>query len=387
MGAALSLTLGCSHEPPIIQYQVPTTVPAALTQEDDRMIAAILPQRDQAWFFKILGPISAVSEVEVVFREFVEDVQFDGGLPTLKSLPSGWRRGQDRAMRFASIDINTESKQLDLSISQLSRMDDWPKLVAMNVNRWRGQVGLGPSEEPWAGAEPMRRESENDAAPAIWVDIRGKPGSGTPPMMGGSMGAMPRGMSPIAGDVDPHAGLPQTAREAVAKARATEPERFKMDSAAQTAEDGEADEPLEFDAPDGWRPGRMSMMRLAAFNAGPDDAEAEITVINAGGDLRGNVARWMGQVLGGAPDDTQVDQIMEAAEKRRVGGRDAQRFLIGLGSDASDDASGDADSPAIDATIVPLEDSMSLFIKMSGPASTVRDQGDAVEAFLDSLRF
>ncbi|NNE00852.1 MAG: hypothetical protein HKN47_26350 [Pirellulaceae bacterium] len=136
---------------------------------------------------------------------------------------------------------------------------------------------------------------------------------------------------------------------------------------------------LKFERPDGWRDGKMSSMRLAAFNVGPEAESAEVTVMAAGGDLRANVARWIGQVIGEQPATDVVDTALENAEKLDVSGRPAQRFLL-TGTDAD---SGNA----IDATIVPLDSGASMFIKMTGPVATVNEQRDALGSFLQSLKF
>ena len=121
-------------------------------------------------------------------------------------------------------------------------------------------------------------------------------------------------------------------------------------------------------------------MRLAAFNVGPENQSAEITVITAGGDLRGNVARWLGQVRNGTVPDEVVDQALENAREVTVAGKSGKRFLLLSEKDADPRL-------AIDATIVPLGDdgASSLFIKMTGPAKTVENQVDAITLFLKSL--
>ncbi|PHQ32400.1 dihydrolipoyllysine-residue succinyltransferase component of 2-oxoglutarate dehydrogenase complex [Rhodopirellula bahusiensis] len=394
----LSILAGCSQEAPIVTYQVPTKMPAVLAAEDTRTIAAILPQKDQAWFFKIMGRESAVDSIDDTFREFVENVEFEDGKPNLDSVPADWRKGADRTMRFASYDINTPVQQLDLSVSQLSRMDDWSDFVVMNVNRWRKQVGLSESQKEWAAAETMTwsgADSEEFAdVPAIWVDVTGSASDAGPPMMAGGApfasmagGPMTGGASNAAPASDPHAGLPRDAQEAIEQAKASgasmpaaKEKAFPKESASDNAP--KSDPALDFDRPEGWRDGRMSMMRMAAFNAGPEEASAEITVISAGGDLRGNVARWMGQVDGGQPDDADVDQALESAEKLTVAGRDAQRFIL-----HPKDKSDDNQASSIDATIVPLENDFSLFIKMVGPAEVIADQDEAMRSFLKSLKY
>lgn len=119
-------------------------------------------------------------------------------------------------------------------------------------------------------------------------------------------------------------------------------------------------------------------MRLAAFDVGPEDAPAEVTVISAGGDLRGNVARWLGQIRSGQVPDEVVDEALSAAEPVEVDGRPGQRFI--LTADPAESGT------AIDATIVPLEGGVSLFIKMTGPFEIVSQESEPMHSFLKSLK-
>lgn len=314
------------------------------------MLAAIVPQASDTWFFKVTGPESAMELVADDFRRFVESIQFDEDGPVLSELPAGWRRGGESAMRFATLDVDTPQKQLNISISKLGRQEDWDEEVKMNVNRWRGQLGLASSDAKWADAEPISVASAD--GPSAWVDLVGAEsdtGMMSPPMMDGHP------------PISPGAGMAQ------GSAAPTTP----------SVADVPADPRLKFQRPEGWRDGRMSSMRMAAFNIGPEDSPAELTVIPAGGDLRGNVARWLGQVRGGSVPDDVVDQALANAKKIDVDGRPAQRFLL-TGEDSSS-------GTAIDATIVPLEEGISLFVKMTGPAQTVTEQSDAIASFLESL--
>ncbi|MFG0287622.1 MAG: hypothetical protein ACF8CQ_05595 [Rhodopirellula sp. JB044] len=394
-GGVLSciLFVGCAEQAPIITYEIPTAVPAALAAEDTRMVAAILPQEGQAWFFKIMGRESAVDGVVDEFREFVEQIEFQDGEPVIGELPENWKRGGERAMRFASIDINTPEQQLDLSISQLSRMDDWDALVTSNIVRWRKQVGLDATDQKWSGAEELEWKNADSSDPAVWLDVTGRPGeaaassmSGAPFAGGGPFsGSAPfagGGSMPSSGSPDPHAGLPRSAREAIAaRTKAVASGESSDDSGESAGNDRDAESKIQYDRPEGWRDGRMSMMRLAAFNVGPEDSAAEVTIINAGGDLRGNVARWMGQIRSSAVPDEDVDAALENAEQLEVSGHSAQRFVL------MPDDSGDADATAIDATIVPLEEGFSMFVKMTGPVETVKTQSEKMKAFLESIEF
>ena len=136
---------------------------------------------------------------------------------------------------------------------------------------------------------------------------------------------------------------------------------------------------LKFDRPDGWQDGKMLPMRWAAFNVGSEDSPAEVTVMPAGGELRGNVQRWIGQVIGEKPADTVVDKALKDAIKLQVNGRDAQRFVLTDGDDEQ--------STAIDATIVPMDGGVNMFIKMTGPAATIKEQNESLGEFLQTLEF
>lgn len=352
---------GCRNEDPIVTYTIPTTMPAQLQAGKERMLAAMVPRGDNIWFFKITGPEAAIERVEQPFKQFVTDIEFEDDHPHWETLPDGWQKAGEKAMRYASIDITTPEKQLDLSISRLPKHGDWDEQVVANVNRWRGQVGLAPSTEKWAEGKPLQVPSSD--GDSVWVDLVGEGGAagsmmGTPPFAGGAPFAHPpigqsSPMAEQAGQGDATAG---------------------PESSAKTT----GEPPLKYKAPAGWRDGRMSMMRWAAFNVGPDDAAAELTVMPAGGDLRENVARWIGQIRPSGSTDELVDQAFADAQTIQVDGRESKRYLL-LGEDTDE-------GTAIDATIIPLDDGMSLFVKMTGPTKTVRDASDEIADFLKSIQ-
>lgn len=374
--AALVLLVGCERSRPIVEYSIPTAMPEELEPARPRMLAAMVPRADENWFFKVVGPRDAVDTIEPTFRAFVQEVDFEGGVPDLEDLPSGWRRAGEKPMRYASIDIPTKRKQLDLSISRLPRQEDWDQEVGMNVNRWRDQVGLEPSEEKWAGAEPLEVAASEQTG--VWVDLVGEAGaqstSMTPPFAGGA-GAMPGGglaggaVAAGGGETPPVGAAAPPAAISSGSPGGTSPPRG--------ASGGGFD--LDYEMPEAWRPGRKSMMRLAAFNVGPEESPAEVTVIPASGDLRANVARWLGQIRDGKVPDDVVDEAMAEAETVEVDGRQGQRFLL----TAEQPASG----LAIDATVIPLQGGRSLFIKMTGPHAVVAQQEEAMRSFLSSLEW
>ncbi len=311
--------------------------PSANSAADERMLAAMVPKGSDVWFFKVKGAKGVVASLSKTFREFVEGVQFENGAPVLDNLPPTWVRGGARRFRYATLDVATPAGKLDISVSKLVRQQDkpWAEQVDMNVNRWRGQMGLPPSTEKWAGGQPLSVATADEGS--VWVDLAGDAGTVKTPTL----------------------DLPMTGQ----------------------TESGNKAEAVTYERPKGWRDGRMSSMRLAAFNVGPEDKSAEITVIPAGGDLRGNVARWLGQVRSGTVADEVVDQALDNAQDVTVAGKPGKRFLLEAEKDAEP-------RMAIDATIVPLggDGASSLFIKMTGPAETVENQVDAITLFLKSLK-
>jgi hypothetical protein len=373
---ALTILSGCEEPRQIVTYTIPTEVPAQLRPGQERMLAAMLPRGDEVWFFKVSGPESALANLEPVLREFVTGVSFDANGPVLDPLPAGWRRAGEKPLRFASINIDTPTKQLDLSISKLARQPDWDEQVKSNVNRWRGQVGLPAADEKWAAATELAIPTAD--APGVWVDLVG---TSSPPSMSPPFAAA-RPLAPGQEMPADHPPIPRSAIDGGATtptpATATAPSAAAGQAPRTADQAPAADSRIEFATPAGWRPGKMSSMRMAAFDAGPESASAELTVIPAGGDLRGNVKRWLGQIRGGEVTDAEVDQALAEATEVTVSGLPGQRYVL-IG-----------DEQSIDATIVPLpgsgENSISLFIKMTGPSQTVADQNEAVATFLDSVK-
>lgn len=365
----VTLIAACDSPPPIRTYEIRTDVPPTLAG-DERMLGLMVPEPDSAWFFKVVGPKEAIRYAEAPIRDFLGKVRFAEGKPDLKELPQGWVMGTERPMRFATLLIDTPTRELEMSISQLPRSEKWDEQVALNVNRWRGQMGLEDSTDPLAGAEKFALTSlgESPDSPA-WVDLAGR--------MNPNAGAMPGagGMPPFAGAGPPGAGPPDQAPPSQAPPNPGPPGATPTpaDNAGSTAAGP------KFVAPPEWRAGKMSMMRLAAFQIGPTDRQAELTIIQAGGDLRGNVDRWLGQVLGGPAPADVVDKSLADAQKLSVSGREAQRFFLSGGDDKPN-------AQAIDATIVSVGDGMSLFIKATGPAETLGEERERIGKFLESIR-
>ncbi len=368
--------VGCDETPPIRQYTVQTQVPETLLTRD-RMLAAIIPRSPKVWFAKMVGPTDAVDYAKNDVRRFVQELRFENDSPDLESLPGGWRQSPgDRPMRFATLLIDTPGKQLELAISDLPRTGDWDTQVLMNVNRWRGQLGLPDSDAPWGGGEVLQAVSA-DSEPAIWLDLTGQTkGPGAPMGPEATMGPG----APMISGVDGQRG-------AAKNQSSTSSASPLVPVAASQSASSVSDDKLAYAAPPQWRAGQVGGMRLAEFEIGPAEQTpaAELTIIPAGGDARGNVARWLGQIRGDSPPGDVVDRALEDAETLVVSGRDSQRYFLG-GQDGDAAAKSEEQAQAIDVTIVPMEGGMSLFIKATGPEDVLRAERERITLFLESIR-
>ena len=167
---------GCQRSEQIAHYRVPkeqeVSLPADTNEtasaadgqaptenstEPDRMLAAIVPHSNTAWFFKLSGPSGAVGKQTETFDALIKSVTFPqsaGGKPQWK-LPTGWEQKPGSQMRFATLVLPSEaaaddgrkspSKPLEVSVTSLpwSPQGEADQLLA-NVNRWRGQMQLKP---------------------------------------------------------------------------------------------------------------------------------------------------------------------------------------------------------------------------------------------------
>ena len=99
----------------------------------------------------------------------------NSGLPSLQfTQPAGWEKKAPTQMRVASFGVSQNGKQADISVIPLAGMAGTD---LANVNRWRGQVGLGalPETDVAALAEKVTVGDQ----PADLYDLTGTaPGSG-----------------------------------------------------------------------------------------------------------------------------------------------------------------------------------------------------------------
>ncbi len=151
--------------------------PAPDGRPQQRMLAAMVPDGDVVWTFKMSGPAELIAPQKGAFDAVVKSVQFgaavnpqtasatppptptpapgDGQafqIPGIASytLPEGWRIDpRPRQMREATLIVpGTGNETGEIVVSRLS-VNSLADLMP-NLNRWRGQVHLTPTSDPGA---------------------------------------------------------------------------------------------------------------------------------------------------------------------------------------------------------------------------------------------
>ncbi|MFK7765823.1 MAG: hypothetical protein AB8B55_01180 [Mariniblastus sp.] len=319
------------------------TMPVA-EKVQTRMVVAIFERPELTWFFKVSGPVDQVKSAEQSFREFVTNVEFKEGQPKWE-LPDAWSTGGQKPMRFATLLMNNENPPLELSISQLSSGQD----LLLNVNRWRGQIGLPPATKDDLDGQLSK---ESSAAGEYLVFDQTGLGSGTmrPPFAGGGPFSGGSGAAPFAGNA-PLAG---------------------MGSAAG------ANSGPKFAVPKGWTKLASSSIVRARLEKKLDGKSAQITIVEMPADANEwdpNVKRWGGQVGLGELSKEEFEKRTTEINVDGTAGKMVE--LIDLESESEL------------ATVAGMikRDGSAWFLKLSGDKNVVAEnQGDFKE-FVQSIRF
>ncbi|MEQ8846210.1 hypothetical protein [Botrimarina sp.] len=335
--------VGCRPEEPIQTYRVAKARPAAPAgppsappvtptgEPTHRMIASIVPGSDQAWFFKAVGPVEQVDAAAQELKGWLRSVRLEDGRPTW-DLPDGWRAGDERAMRLATLYAPAGDSELEISVIGLPVVGDWSSQVLDNVNRWRGQLSLPPVSAEGLGesTEPL----DEVAGKAVLVDERGW-------FEAGAMAA------PFAG---PAAAPPSAPQAPAAPPQQTE---------------------LRGDPPDDWSAAPGSAMRKASYKT---SGGAEVTAFafpasGAMGERLPNVNRWRGEV--GLPPTTEQD-LADSAESIELLGAEGSYFHL-AGPEETTHAA------------MAVRGDQAWFFKLRGPTAEADAQRDAFRGWLASL--
>jgi hypothetical protein len=152
-----------------------------------RTLAAMTVDYDRVWFFTIKGDAGEIEKHKKEFEEFVASLKFNsakmaearrevkGSLSWLT--PATWEDGGERELRAATYYAGDPRELAEVMVTPLGAGSSGELLE--NINRWRGQVGLGPVSKP--DEQPVER-MEMGGRPAAYFDFSG-PGRGTPTRM------------------------------------------------------------------------------------------------------------------------------------------------------------------------------------------------------------
>jgi hypothetical protein len=302
----------------------------------DQLLGAIVPHGKMTWFFKLTGPSPAVDTQKKPFAMFLGSIKFSDKGPDW-ALPEGWEEEPGSNMRFATIRIAAAEGPLEMSVIPLPTGEgSFDAYLLSNVNRWRGQFGLGPISQDQL-AEQAHKIDVNDES--IWlVSFEGR-------MTQSGMGAAPfAGKSP-----------------ASPRARAA-PDRNRP--------------PFDCEIPEGWSAAPAGQFQEAVFEVRDDDRQVTISVSSAGGDLAANVNRWRQQVqlppLAAADFEKEVHSI-------KVDGN-AGTYVEAIGPDTAEPRE------TILGVIVEAQ-GRQWFLKLKGDAELAAREKPRFEKFVESIRF
>ncbi len=201
------LMIGCANEAEISSYTTPKpedvhaenhlaeserpertapamTLPAQAepAAKPARMYAAIVPNGDQNWFYKMTGPVESVGQIVPQLAEFVSSVTYNEGKPVW-TLPEGWQEQPGNQFRYATLVVPVGDATQEFTVSALPASGDITTDVVININRWNGQLGLGEittSDLEAAGEDPTAKLAKiKSGEQAIYsINIVGEQSSG-----------------------------------------------------------------------------------------------------------------------------------------------------------------------------------------------------------------
>jgi stage V sporulation protein SpoVS len=178
-----------------------TEVLGTAAKEDDtrpmRLIGALTPRGGETWFFKMTGDDAITAQQRDAFLKFVKSVSFDKpaapaatatthAAATSSSsaavaaaakasgfspwtVPPHWKVQPPGQMLLATFAIEDAAGKATLTVSAFP--GDVGGVLA-NVNRWRGQIGLGPIEA--AALDQEAKPLDLPAGKALLVDATGR---------------------------------------------------------------------------------------------------------------------------------------------------------------------------------------------------------------------
>lgn len=320
--------------------------------EDRRILGAVIPYATQAFYIKATDRIDRLEAVASEFRTVVERFSVDPKTGSLElSLPEKWsmkKRENDIAM--AELNVVTASGNVQFTITSLSKPEDlsqWDDYLLSNINRWRGQLQLPPTDVSSLQKDLPTVPRDGAPLPAYIFDANGGSAktSAIPPSNLNSN--QPADPSPVA------------------KPPATEPTQK-----------------LSYDKPDSWELQPPRAFREATFKIVRDQREGEVTISTKTRDAPiPNAAMWYGQLLKKDEPELQTQlatKTVDEAEDIQAGSRTAKLYTVR--------ASDDADSKALLVAAIPTgEPGMCWFVKLNCDLRMIEEEKSVFLGFVNSL--
>ena len=343
------LLVGCGESDEIRRYRAPKASvvnapaepPAAHspldTSSPQRMLGAIIPIEENAWFFRMNGAPEQLQPHVATFKQWLQSIRFEDDQPRWE-LPGQWRMMPASGMRFATILPDPQRDDVELTVIPLPIDGDPEQAILANINRWRGQLNLSPIDQSQLSATTEAIPLEG--LTAVFVDLVSENRSG--------------------GDAGQASGRPepQPKREGAA------PERSG----------------LEFEPPEGWQTaplvisrGGITIRHEAAFEITSGDRRLEFTLdrLPAAGSLLQNVNRWRNQI---GLEQIGAQELTQATRKVEVGGVTAD-FVELIG-----------DREAILGVIVVRDDS-AWYFKLRGDKELAAREKEKFLSLAQSVKF
>ena len=295
--------------------------------------------------------------------------------------PAGWEEQAAAGMRKGSWKIAGQP-ETDCSLIMLQGQGGD---ALSNVNRWRDQMGLEPIDAKAMAALPRLKMMDRDAA---YMNVVG--------VYGGMKGDSSQQNARMLGLV---AHLPMVAvflkfvgPEAVVAAEAANFEALaaslkfgapKQKTPAAAHGGNPRASRLQWDAPKGWEQKPPKMMREVTFApAGTKKTECFVTILGgAAGGTEANINRWMEQMQQKPLSSEDIaklprlDVMGKKAAMVTIGGK-----YVGMGE-------ANVSGAMMYALVCERPDKDDVvFVKMTGPASEMKPEKAAFEAFCKSLR-
>ena len=379
----LILTLGCKPEKPVSVELVPKdrsgidwmrdlgpssgaalpsrrAVPNTKASKPTRIVVAIFQRSEAAWFFKISGPPEKVAVAESAWQPFIDAVEFEtegGSERPVWELPEGWSLGGKAQMVFAIVKM--PDTDAEIRVSRLGGQQD----LLSNVNRWRGQLGLPPTEADALDENLVLKQGQGG-------EYRLFDQKGT--SAGRSMGG------------------PFMRRQAMRQAESEEKENKEpkpaekpgVDSPEELQNELAANPKFTLEPPEGYSPGKTSAMVVARFIKETDQGKVQISLVplTATNKWNDNVNFWRQSV---GLKAIEADEIKSVTEAVTISGVEGKKIALLADEDSADEV---AAKKSLVGVMVKHKDA-AWFFKMMGAPGLVKSDQAIFDTFLESFKF